>query len=161
VSLEEWASQQSGATEDKALLRVDEYLGELRGLGIDPGPFSARISSLEQEPAARRALVADSLLLDLAAAVKNGRESVVSLSMNLRNHLLATGRFLKVLSASVLRFNAKAWSLRALPIDLRVQHRCVAIITLRGRTLSPVVELFIDHARAVAKSLSPPPNRKN
>lgn len=74
VSLEEWASQQSGATEDKALLRVDEFLGELKGLGIDPGPFSARISSLELEPAARRSLLADSLLLDLAAVVKNGRE---------------------------------------------------------------------------------------
>jgi DNA-binding transcriptional LysR family regulator len=89
------------------------------------------------------------------------RKSVVSLSMNLRNHLLATGRFLTVLSASMLRFNAKAWSLKALPIDLRVPHRCVAIITLKGRTLSPVVKLFIDHARAVAKSLSPPPNRKD
>jgi hypothetical protein len=74
VSLEEWASQRSGATEDKALLRVDELLGELKGLGIDPGPFSARISSLELEPEARRSLLADSLLLDLAAAVKNGRE---------------------------------------------------------------------------------------
>jgi hypothetical protein len=74
VSLEEWTSQQPGATEDKALLRVDEFLGELKGLGIDPGPFSARISSLELEPAARRSLLADSLLLDLAAAVKNGRE---------------------------------------------------------------------------------------
>lgn len=83
------------------------------------------------------------------------RTSVVSLSMNLRNHLLATGRFLTVLSASMLRFNAKAWSLKALPIDLRVPNRCVAIITLKGRTLSPVVKLFIDHARAVAKSLSP------
>jgi hypothetical protein len=74
VSLEEWTSQQPGATEDKALLQVDEFLGELKGLGIDPGPFSARISSLELEPAARRSLLADSLLLDLAAAVKNGRE---------------------------------------------------------------------------------------
>jgi DNA-binding transcriptional LysR family regulator len=89
------------------------------------------------------------------------RKSIVSLSMNLRNHLLATGRFLTVLSASMLRFNAKAWSLKALPIDLHVPHRCVAIITLKGRTLSPVVKLFIDHARAVAKSLSPPPNRKD
>jgi hypothetical protein len=44
---------------------------------------------------------------------------------------------------------------------LHVPHRCVAIITLKGRTLSPVVKLFIDHARAVAKSLSPPPNRKD
>jgi len=74
MSLEEWTSRQPGATEDKALLRVDEFLGELKGLGIDPGPFSARISSLELEPAARRSLLADSLLLDLAAVVKNGRE---------------------------------------------------------------------------------------
>jgi hypothetical protein len=80
VSLEEWTSRQPGATEDKALLRVDEFLGELKGLGIDPGPFSARISSLELEPAARRSLLADSLLLDLAAAVKNGREHARLLS---------------------------------------------------------------------------------
>lgn len=84
------------------------------------------------------------------------RKSVVSLSMNLRNHLLATGRFLTVLSASMLRFNAKAWSLKALPIDLRVPNRGVAIVTLKGRTLSPVVKLFVDHARLVAKSLSTP-----
>lgn len=74
VSLEAWTSQQPAAAEDKVLLRVDEFLGELKGLGIDPGPFSVRISSLEFEPAARRSLLADSLLLDLATAVKNGRE---------------------------------------------------------------------------------------
>jgi hypothetical protein len=65
----------SAATSVTPRLRsIDEFLGELKGLGIDPGPFSARISSLELEPAARRSLLADSLLLDLAAAVKNGRE---------------------------------------------------------------------------------------
>jgi hypothetical protein len=74
MSLEEWTSQQPGVTEDQALLRVDGFLGELKGLGIDPGPFSARVSSLELEPPARRSLLADSLLLDLATAVKNGRE---------------------------------------------------------------------------------------
>jgi len=74
MSLEEWTSQQPGATEDQALLRVDGFLGELKGLGIDPGPFSARISSLELESPARRSLLADSLLLDLATAVKSGRE---------------------------------------------------------------------------------------
>ena len=67
-------SQQPGATEDQALLRVDGFLGELRGLGIDPSPFSARIAALEVESPARRTLLADSLLLDLATAVKNGRE---------------------------------------------------------------------------------------
>jgi hypothetical protein len=74
MSLEEWTSQQPGVTEDQALLRVDGFLGELKGLGIDPGPFSARISTLELESTARRPLLADSLLLDLANAVKNGRE---------------------------------------------------------------------------------------
>jgi hypothetical protein len=74
MSLEEWTSQQPGVKEDQTLLRVDGLLGELKGLGIDPGPFSARISSLELESPARRTLLADSLLLDLATAVKNGRE---------------------------------------------------------------------------------------
>lgn len=74
MSLEEWSSQQPGVTEDQALLRADGFLGELKGLGIDPGPFSARISSLELESPARRSLLADSLLLDLATAVKNGRD---------------------------------------------------------------------------------------
>ena len=79
MSLEEWSSQQPGVT-DQALLRVDGFLGELKGLGIDPGPFSARISSLELESPARRSLLADSLLLDLATAVKNGREHTRTLS---------------------------------------------------------------------------------
>jgi len=84
------------------------------------------------------------------------RQSVTSFSMNLRNHLLATGRFVTILSGSVLRFNAKAWSLKALPIDLGLQPRFVAIVTLKNRSLSPVVQLFIDHARAVARSMSSP-----
>lgn len=82
------------------------------------------------------------------------RQTVISLSMNLRNHLLATGRFLTVLSASMLRYNAKPWSLKPLPIDLRVPSRCVAVITVKNRTLSPVVELFIAHARMIAQSIS-------
>lgn len=73
ITLEEWTSQQTGASDDQALLKVDKLLGELAGLGIDPSPFSARIAALEAEPRARQALVADSLLLDLNSALKNGR----------------------------------------------------------------------------------------
>lgn len=73
ITLEEWTSQQTGASVDQALLKVDKLLGELAGLGIDPSPFSARIAALEAEPLARQALVADSLLLDLSSAIKNGR----------------------------------------------------------------------------------------
>ncbi|MDN4987187.1 hypothetical protein QY049_28910 [Bradyrhizobium sp. WYCCWR 13022] len=75
ITLDEWTSQQTGASDDQALLKVDKLLGELAGLGIDPSPFSARIAALEAEPRARQALVADSLLLDLTSAIKTRRAS--------------------------------------------------------------------------------------
>lgn len=72
-TLQEWISRQPQEEEDPALARVDRLLGELRGLGIDPSPFSARVAILEAETPSRRPLIADSLLLDLATAVKDGR----------------------------------------------------------------------------------------
>jgi DNA-binding transcriptional LysR family regulator len=84
------------------------------------------------------------------------QERVSASSILLRNHLLATGRFLTVLPESVLRYNAKRWSLKALPINLGVKLRTVAIVTLKNRTLSPVVRLFVEHVRAVAKTMSAP-----
>jgi DNA-binding transcriptional LysR family regulator len=74
-------------------------------------------------------------------------------SILLRNQLLATGRFVTVLPDSVVRYNAKQWSLRALPVDLEVEPRSVAIVTLKNRTVSPVVQLFVEHVRAVAKAM--------
>lgn len=81
------------------------------------------------------------------------QRSVTSFSMEMRFHLLATGRFLTVLHDSVLRFNAKQWSLKALPVDLRTKPMPIAIFTSKNRTLSPVVQLFVEQARAVAKSM--------
>lgn len=80
------------------------------------------------------------------------QQSVTSFSMQARFHLLATGRFLTILHASVLRFNAKHWSLKALPVDLRIRPMPVAIFTLKNRTLSPVVQPFIKEAQEVAKT---------
>jgi DNA-binding transcriptional LysR family regulator len=84
------------------------------------------------------------------------RERVSASSILLRNHLLATGRFLSVLADSVFRYNARQWSLKALPIDLRIRPLPVAIVTLRNRTVSPVVQLFIEQVRAVAKTMFAP-----
>ena len=81
------------------------------------------------------------------------KERVSAGSILLRNHLLATGRFLDVLPDSVLRYNAKQWSLKALPVDLGVKPRSIAIITLKNRSVSPVVQLFVEHLRLVAKSM--------
>jgi DNA-binding transcriptional LysR family regulator len=81
------------------------------------------------------------------------QERVTSSSILLRNQLLATGRFLTVLPASVLRYNEKRWSLKALPIDLEVEPRSVALVTLKHRTIGPVVRRFADHLRSVAKAM--------
>jgi len=88
-----------------------------------------------------------------ANGVDPPRCSVTSYSLQLRMHLLATGRFLTLFQGSVLRFNAKLWSLKALPIDLRIRPMPIAIFTLKNRTLSPVVRVFIEQARAIAKSM--------
>ena len=89
-----------------------------------------------------------------AQGLKIPAEKVITSFILMRNHLLATGRFLTVLPESVLRYNAKQWALRALPIKLRTKSRPIAIITLKNRTISPVVQLFIEHLRTVAKAFS-------
>ena len=82
---------------------------------------------------------------------------IVSSFVLMRNHLLATGRFLTVLPASVLQYNARQWALRALPIELNAKPRPIAIIMLKNRSVSPAVQLFIEHLRRSARQ--PPPGR--
>jgi DNA-binding transcriptional LysR family regulator len=84
-----------------------------------------------------------------AQGLKMPQERVSANSILLRNHLLATGRFVTVLPESVLRSNGKQWSLLALPVDLKVKPRSVAIVTLKSRDISPVVKLFIDQMRKI------------
>ena len=87
-------------------------------------------------------------------------ERVSASSIPLRNYLLATGRFLTVLTNSVLHYNAKQWSLKALPIDLRIKPPSIAILTLKNRTLSPVVQLFIEHLRESAMPMKTLPRSR-
>ena len=84
------------------------------------------------------------------------RARVTSFSAAIRMHLVATGRFLTILSGSQLRHNAERWDLKALPIALDVLSLPVAIFKLKHRTVSPVVEKFIEQLRAAAKSMAAP-----
>ena len=77
----------------------------------------------------------------------------VSADVNVRIHLLATGRFLTIFPESLVQSIAERWSIKALPIDLGIRAPPVGIVTLKNRTLNPVVQLFIDAAREVAKSI--------
>lgn len=79
---------------------------------------------------------------------------VSTYSMHVRNHLLATGRYLAVLWEWTLRFNANRRALRVLPVDLEIPSRPVAAVKLKNRTLSPVVEIFIGHAHELARSMA-------
>jgi DNA-binding transcriptional LysR family regulator len=80
--------------------------------------------------------------------------SLNSLSMTLRMQLMAAGPYISVFAHSVMRLNAHRYDITMLPIDLSVQPWPVAIVTLRNRTLSPVVDRFIASARDVAKSFA-------
>jgi DNA-binding transcriptional LysR family regulator len=79
--------------------------------------------------------------------------TVITLSMHLRNRLLATDRFLTMMSGFMLMLPGKHSSLTALPVKLPNARGTVAIMTLKNRTLSPLAELFIQTVRAVARPL--------
>jgi DNA-binding transcriptional LysR family regulator len=82
------------------------------------------------------------------------RTSVVTYSTHVQLSLLATGRFLTIFSASALRFPTGRSEIKALPIELPITPVPNGIVTLKNRTLSPTAQLFIEHAREVAKPLA-------
>jgi DNA-binding transcriptional LysR family regulator len=86
--------------------------------------------------------------------------TVATYSIHLRNFLSMSGRFIAVVPASVLRLNAELFFLKRLPIELPMPPWPVAIVMLKNRTLSPVVERFVECTREVAKSIAPGPKTK-
>jgi DNA-binding transcriptional LysR family regulator len=86
--------------------------------------------------------------------------SLKTLSIHLRANLLATGPFITVFPHSVVHLYGNRFSLKVLPVDLPVRPWPVTIVTLKNRTLSPVVERFIECAREVAKSFAVRPQSR-
>jgi DNA-binding transcriptional LysR family regulator len=89
-----------------------------------------------------------------ASGLAYPRTTVVADLAQVRMSLLATGRFLTIFPASVLRFSTGRPEFKVLPVDLPTARVSVGIVTLKNRTLSPVARLFIEHARVVAKPLA-------
>ncbi|HEY7299686.1 MAG TPA: LysR family transcriptional regulator substrate-binding protein [Xanthobacteraceae bacterium] len=81
------------------------------------------------------------------------KASLVILSGVLRTRLLASGRYITSFAESVLRHLADRYDLKQLPIDLPNRPLPVAILTVKNRTLSPVVGRFVECAHDVAKSM--------
>ena len=88
-----------------------------------------------------------------ASGVEPPRAHIISFSLPLHHHLLATGRFVTMLPASMLRFG-KHLPLKSLPVRNPALPYPTGIITLKRRTISPLAEVFINCARELAKPLA-------
>jgi DNA-binding transcriptional LysR family regulator len=84
--------------------------------------------------------------------------TISTLSISLRNELVGSGRFITLLTSSVVRTFEKRYSLKVLPIKLPVHRSPVGIVTLTNRTLGPTAKLFIECACEVAKSIGEHPH---
>ena len=95
-----------------------------------------------------------------AAGLTLPTPSIVTLSVQLTTTLVATGKFVGILPSSVAEFSAKRVGLKVLSVKVPGFQASVSIITVKRRTISPLAELFIGSARAVAKSMSAPMVRR-
>lgn len=97
-----------------------------------------------------------SLVVDVFRA--NGceppRPTVVTLSEYLKNDFLAKGRFLTLLPGFMLKVPGWHPRLKALPVALSNTRAPIGLITLKGRTLTPLAQLFMENIRAIAKPLA-------
>jgi len=80
---------------------------------------------------------------------------LVTLSLPIVAELLADGEYITAFPGSWVRFN----DLKILPVDLPLRPWPVMILTLKNRTLSPVVERFIESMREAAKLFAKPAQR--
>jgi DNA-binding transcriptional LysR family regulator len=89
-----------------------------------------------------------------ASGLEVPRASVTVYSILMQSALLASGRFLSFLPATMLHFSTKRLSMKVLPVDMPVQMWPIGIVTLKGRTPNPAQGLLIDCAREVARPLA-------
>jgi hypothetical protein len=86
--------------------------------------------------------------------------SLVTYAMDLRAKLAARSQFITVVSKSVVHHGDDRLALKELAVDIPIRPWPHAILTLKDRTLSPVVGRFIDSAREVAKAMATSKSRQ-
>jgi DNA-binding transcriptional LysR family regulator len=87
------------------------------------------------------------------------RRIVTARSVPLAISLVETGPFFTMLPRTIVHFHKRASSLKIWPADLPIQRYPVGIVTLKGRTLSPVTQVFIECAREIARPFAKTDNR--
>jgi DNA-binding transcriptional LysR family regulator len=81
---------------------------------------------------------------------------IIASSVPLRFYMLVEGPYITCAPLSSVQLRPNRHLLKILPVAMPVPPWPFAIFTLRNRTLSPVVERFIESARAIAKTLAIP-----
>jgi DNA-binding transcriptional LysR family regulator len=81
------------------------------------------------------------------------RLGIVCAPMPVIPALVADGPYLANLPGSLVRFGGNHLQLKVLPLQVPASPSPVGIITLKRRMINPVAQLFIKHAREVAKQL--------
>ena len=81
---------------------------------------------------------------------------VATFSQHIVSRLLVIGDYLTVSPATLLRFSMQHFPIKALPVRLSVPPRPIAAVTLRNRTLTPMVSRFIDAIRDARHSIPSP-----
>ena len=79
------------------------------------------------------------------------RVTVTTFPKEMRMNLLLTDRFLTISPTSDLRLPTKRPEFKPLPVKLPIAPIPIGVITLRNRPLNKVGEIFLDHARGVAR----------
>jgi DNA-binding transcriptional LysR family regulator len=87
----------------------------------------------------------------VARGLPRPRLVVKTVAGQLRNYLRSP--YVALVTASLLKINVAGGGLKKLPLRLPMAPMQVLMITLRNRTLSRTVELFLDCVRDVAKSI--------
>lgn len=78
--------------------------------------------------------------------------TVLTVSLHLYMRLIETGHWLGLVPASAMRFGGKQMRLKVLPVKIISPPAPVGFMTVKGRTLTPLAERFIDCSRKVAQS---------
>jgi len=103
---------------------------------------------------------ADSVVKHIAAEMFRSagldmpRRGIVYASSAVHLSLVSNGPYVTIPPTSLVRFGGSALQLKVLPINFPVPASPVGIIRLKRRTINPVAQLFIEHAREVAKILT-------
>ena len=88
-----------------------------------------------------------------AAGLSFPQHVITSGSLDMRQTLLASGKFVTCVPHSLLPFIQHQNSFHVLPIELPPWETATMILKLRGRELPPVAEAFFETLRGLAKPL--------